>query len=327
MTELRINKLPSPTWNFLKVNEAVINWDTPAGKAAVDINADEIVSAVGGEQTDECSDINYAAVTVKLRERSGSVRINITDEGESRAAALSLVSEGDLTAFLNIGGSGSLIVDVNAKVQSSAKIRLIINQTTSHSGRLVMRMNTDVLSGGTFEILSFFPGTSGTFVDNNVRLIGNEAILKSKTAYIAGEGEKLDLNYTADQIGKRTHSDIKLRGALDGTGEKIFRGTIDFKQGSGGSVGSESENVLLLSDDVVNKTLPIILCSEEDISGIHGATIGDLSDEELIYFASRGFSKEQVLKMLKNSICEDFCRDANDPQTEELAVKRTVSKV
>ena len=33
--------------------------------------------------------------------------------------------------------------------------------------------------------------------------------------------------------------------------------------------------VLMLGDDVVNKTVPLILCAEENVVGNHGATIGD----------------------------------------------------
>lgn len=45
----------------------------------------------------------------------------------------------------------------------------------------------------------------------------------------------------------------------------MFRGTIDFKNGSAGSTGSEQETVLLLGDDVVNRTVPLILCAEENV--------------------------------------------------------------
>ena len=34
----------------------------------------------------------------------------------------------------------------------------------------------------------------------------------------------------------------------------------------------ELENVLMLGDDVENKTVPVILCSEENVVGNHGAT-------------------------------------------------------
>ena len=56
--------------------------------------------------------------------------------------------------------------------------------------------------------------------------------------------------------------------------KKIVRGTIDFKTGSSDSAGSEQETVLMLGEDVVNKTVPLILCAEENVAGKHGATIG-----------------------------------------------------
>ncbi len=43
---------------------------------------------------------------------------------------------------------------------------------------------------------------------------------------------------------------------------------------------------------MINKTIPIILCAEEDVEGSHGATIGELDEETLFYFESRGIDKE-----------------------------------
>ena len=75
--------------------------------------------------------------------------------------------------------------------------------------------------------------------------------------------------------------------------EKIFRGTIDFVRGSADSVGAETEQVLLLGDDVVNKTIPVILCAEENVQGSHGAAIGELDEETLFYFGARGMDRTQ----------------------------------
>ena len=74
--------------------------------------------------------------------------------------------------------------------------------------------------------------------------------------------------------------------------QKVFRGTIDFKNGSSDSVGNEKETVLMLGENVVNKTVPLILCAEENVVGNHGATIGELDDETLFYFESRGIGRD-----------------------------------
>ncbi|NWM55017.1 SufD family Fe-S cluster assembly protein, partial [Escherichia coli] len=83
----------------------------------------------------------------------------------------------------------------------------------------------------------------------------------------------VDMNLVVNHWGQKTTSEINAAGALKDDAQKIFRGTIDFKKGSAGSVGSEQETVLMLGDGVVNKTVPLILCAEENVVGNHGATI------------------------------------------------------
>ncbi len=45
---------------------------------------------------------------------------------------------------------------------------------------------------------------------------------------------------------------------------------------------------LLLGEDVVNRTIPLILCAEEDVEGNHGASIGQLDEDILFYMNSEG---------------------------------------
>ena len=70
--------------------------------------------------------------------------------------------------------------------------------------------------------------------------------------------------------------------------------------------------VLMLGDDVVNKTVPLILCAEENVVGNHGATIGELDDETLFYFESRGISREQAENILARASIERFARTVDD---------------
>jgi hypothetical protein len=60
---------------------------------------------------------------------------------------------------------------------------------------------------------------------------------------------------------------MDVSGVLDGHAEKALRATIDLRHGCKGSHGRETESVILAGDDVVNKTLPVILCDEDDVAG------------------------------------------------------------
>ncbi len=48
-----------------------------------------------------------------------------------------------------------------------------------------------------------------------------------------------------------------------------------------GATGTERETVLLANKGVDNKTIPVILCDEDDVAGNHGATIGQNAAEDL----------------------------------------------
>ena len=116
--------------------------------------------------------------------------------------------------------------------------------------------------------------------------------------------KRLDMNYVALHEGKRTNSEINASGVLKDASSKLFRGTIDFQHGSAESVGAEKEDVLLMGDDVVNQTIPLILCAEEDVKGSHGASIGQLDEETLFYMQARGISEEQAYALMADARIE-----------------------
>ena len=114
-------------------------------------------------------------------------------------------------------------------------------------------------------------------------------------------GEMLDMNYNCDHIERKTDSLIKASGVMKAASIKNSRQTINFIKGCSASKGAESEEVLLLDDDVINKSLPVILCTEEDVEGEHGASIGQPDEDELYYLRSRGLDDETILGMLSSA--------------------------
>ena len=102
----------------------------------------------------------------------------------------------------------------------------------------------------------------------------------------------------------------------------VFRGTIDFKTGSSNSVGNEKETVLMLGDDVINKTVPLILCAEENVVGNHGATIGELDDETLFYLKAAASPRAQAENILARASIERFARTVDDSAARRRFFRR-----
>ena len=147
-------------------------------------------------------------------------------------------------------------------------------------------------------------GKGDIYSDTTIALNGDRSGFKSDIGYIGQHMHVIDMNEVVNHFGKHTESEINVAGALRDGAKKIFRGTIDFKTGAADSVGNEQETVLMLGDDVENKTIPIILCSEENVVGNHGATIGELDEDTMFYFASRGIDKEQAENIMARASIE-----------------------
>ena len=140
-----------------------------------------------------------------------------------------------------------------------------------------------------------------------IDLQGQRSGMDAKIGYLGRDDQHIDMNYVARHQGAKTESNMEISGILRDQAFKLFRGTIDFLHGSSGAVGNEKEDVLLIGDDVVNQTIPLILCAEEDVEGNHGATIGKLDESMLFYLGSRGISKEEAERIIAKAKIDALC--------------------
>ncbi|SDM88247.1 SufB/SufD family protein [Lachnospira pectinoschiza] len=160
--------------------------------------------------------------------------------------------------------------------------------------------------------------TAKTYLGSRANLVGDAAEFHAEVGYLVDNKDRLDMNFVAFQTGKKTDSTLNVKGILRDEAFKIFRGTIDFIKGCVASKGQELEDVLLLDDGVINQTIPLILCDEEDVEGDHGATIGQLDEEELFYLKSRGIKEEDIYEMLAKARLESVVAKISD---EEIKTK------
>ena len=105
---------------------------------------------------------------------------------------------------------------------------------------------------------------------------------------------------------------MQANGVLTHQSLKTLRGTIDFVQGCHGSEASELETVLLTDKTVINRSVPVILCGEDDVVGNHGATIGSMQPEQLFYLESRGISADQANTMMLQAVVESAYLESSD---------------
>jgi FeS assembly protein SufD len=131
---------------------------------------------------------------------------------------------------------------------------------------------------------------------NNLNEENSEANISS--VYLADGERSVDLSYMMNHRGRRSLSNIETRGALKDKAKKVFRGTLDFKRGASRSKGSEEEYVILLDKTVKSDAIPLLLCEEDDVDGMHAASAGQINSDKLFYLMSRGLDEKEAKKMI-----------------------------
>ena len=294
----RINKLPAPTFRWLNMNSAEVNvidenHRIPLAHFEGNGHGQEPLRYAYPFGGDQC----IAPVAVTVQEKSEATVLLTCQSDEKKA----FVMEAPVELVVK-KGAAARIVYVQL-LPDDMEMRSQIHATLEEDASFVLTQV--ILSGGK------------SYIECITELNGDRSRVQIETAYSLSGRQELDINYVADHFGKRTESAIDVYGVLSDTSQKIFRGTIDFKRGAKGAIGNEQEDVLLLDDAVVNRTIPLILCAEEDVEGNHGATIGKLADDLLFYLSSRGMNTEEIYEMMARARIDAVAAKIPDEQTRE----------
>lgn len=227
------------------------------------------------------------------------VILNWNFGGGAKAAAQQIIyakKGSEVTFLLNYTSEpeakGHAAFETKVIIEDGAKVHLMKVNMLGSGFVLLDDAAAVVGNNATFDFLEMELGGAKTYTGCYADQWGDRSEFYVNTGYMADQDHLMDINYVAAQRGKKTTSKIYVKGSLKDKATKVFRGTIDFRKGTKGSVGDEQEDVLLLDPKVVNKTVPVILTEEEDVDGRHGATIGNLSEDILFYLGTRGIGKE-----------------------------------
>ena len=218
--------------------------------------------------------------------------------------------------------SGLSSIQIKIYAEENAKVHLSMAQTLEKSEISFWDIGGELKENASVEIIKLEAGSKKAYTGTLMNLSGAKSSFDAQIGYYGKDKQKLDMNYVARHTGKRTVSNMETNGVLEDGAFKLFRGSIDFKPGCSGAKGDEKEEVLLLGDDVVNQTIPLILCSEEDVEGNHGASIGNLDEKTMFYLKSRGFSEEAAQNMVARARIDSICEKIADEYVKEKVERK-----
>lgn len=291
--------------------------------------AESFSHGTGSEAAGYLKSAAQAPIVLKLaayQKERVTVRVSGVD-GAIAAADIQVIAaehaELDLIIALDspVAGTGVVGSLLSVVAGEQARVNVICVQTLDDSWAALDASGFFLDEGARVHVQHTVLGAGKSVTGLAGELWGDTSKISVDTDYLAAREQSRDFNYSIRQLGRKTESNMDANGVLTGSSKKVLRGTIDLVHGCRGSEGAERESVLLANKGVDNKTVPVILCDEDDVAGNHGATIGHVRDEQLFYMACRGISAEEAEQLFITAKLENAAITAPDERIRAGVVR------
>ncbi len=144
---------------------------------------------------------------------------------------------------------------------------------------------------------------------------GAGSAAESIGVFLGRKNQHIDVTTNAYHNVPNTANTIDTKGVIKDKASSVFRGVIRIEKGCHGTNSYMSSHALKLSAESIANTIPSLFIDANDVKASHGATVGQIDDDQLFYLKSRGLSQSQAESMiiegffepiLKKLLYEDF---------------------
>jgi len=212
-----------------------------------------------------------------------------------------------------IVGAGAKVTYICAQDWSDKALSIQINATTV--GRDATALNLHLGLGGKYSRL-----------ESLSRLTAEGAHSDMLAVSIGDEAQEFDARTLQDHASPRTYSDLLFKNALSGRARNTFGGLIRVEPHAHFTDAYQKVRNLLLSDDAEANSMPGLEIMADNVKCSHGATSGQLDEDEMFYLLARGIPAPVARELLVAGFLNEVLERLPDPilvaKLEELIAER-----
>jgi Fe-S cluster assembly protein SufD len=216
-------------------------------------------------------------------------------------------------------GSKATIIEhyeSEAKSFTNTAIQIIVEDNANLTHYRVQKESTEAFHIGATEVSvgrgSLYNATNinlgGQISRHDVHLKftaeGGEAFVDG--LYMLGGSQHHDTHSTIDHALPNCLSHQTYKGVLNDKSRGVFNGKVLVRANASGTDAQQSNKNLLLSNDARVDTKPQLEIFNDDVKCSHGATVGQLEEEELFYLLSRGIEPKLAKNLLTYGFAEQI---------------------
>jgi FeS assembly protein SufD len=155
----------------------------------------------------------------------------------------------------------------------------------------------------------------GNWLGGKLTISRHEAFLEKPGAELrdvqitfGNDNQHFDLTSHTQHISPYTKSDVVMRGVLKDKARAVFYGLVDIEKDAHDSDSFLSEHAMLLNPGARANAIPSLQIKNANVRAGHGATVGQIDEEQIFYLMSRGLTESEARK----TIVEGFLLPAFD---------------
>jgi len=172
-----------------------------------------------------------------------------------------------------------------------------------------------VAEGGTYDSFLLHAGAKLARSEAHVTLAGPKAAAHLNGAQLLGDGQHGDCTTFLEHAAPDCPSRQTVKTVLAGKSRGVFQGKILVDQIAQRTDGYQMNQALLLSDQAEIDSKPQLEIYADDVKCSHGATVGELDENQVFYMRSRGIPEATARSLL----IEAFLQEAVEGVTDETA--------
>jgi Fe-S cluster assembly protein SufB len=222
--------------------------------------------------------------------------------------------EGCTAQTYSVNSMHSAVVEIFVKPGAKARYTTVQNWSKD-----VYNLNTKravVEAEGTVEWVGGSMGAKYVMLYPGSFLMGEGARADHLNVGVAGEGVHKDTGAKVVHLAPNTTSNILAKSISKDGGIMGYRGLVRMGHHSQGSKARVQCDGLMMDPISRSDTWPDIQIQNPHVTVAHEAVVGKISDEQLFYMQSRGFTEDEAAAMIVNGFIE--------PVTKELPLEYAV---
>ncbi|MHB8634671.1 MAG: Fe-S cluster assembly protein SufB [Thermoplasmatota archaeon] len=139
-------------------------------------------------------------------------------------------------------------------------------------------------------------------------LQGDGSVGEFYSVAVCNDYQQADTGTKMIHIGRNTRSTIVSKGISAGHGQNSYRGMVKILKGAEGARNYSQCDSLLIGSDCGAHTYPVIDVQNPSATMEHEATTSKVSDDQIFYLRSRGFSAPEAVSLIVNGFCKSVFR-------------------